>query len=324
MFEAVLPPGSGYTPSPTPPNTEEDKKNEDVGEQKRKEAEIPSRRSTPDESHRREILTDSEDDYYEGNGKKMENDERKEMIQTTVQLHNVPVEKEGNEEDVGNSVESEDDSPKSLLTSSVDNNVTASSTPIRKISKSESFSHHSEFNEAKQRRKNFKSSRSNAMMHRSSQSSAGSATDLRRSMSLSDSEEEKEGLGSVVERKFDGSKNDFIKQSNDRAVSMSDLSAKNMVKGSMERKSEEGHAEKVQKATSLQKLSGESVNKDEVVQMDTYRKQLEMQFEQWKEEFMKQHGGKTREEVEAEEKRAASDMMVSNRLLSNLWFGIGS
>lgn len=314
MFEAVLPPGSGYTPSPTPPNTEEEKKTEDVGEQKMKEDEIHSRRSTPDESHRREILSDSEDEYYEGNGKKMENDECKELIQTTVQLHQIPVEKEKerDEEDLRNSIESEQDSPKSLLTSL--DNTTASSAPIRKLSKSESFSHNSEFNEAKQRRKNFKSSRSNAMMHRSSQSSCGSATDLRRSMSLSDSEEEREGLGSVVERKFDG-KNDVIKQSNDRAMSMSDLSAKKITTGSMEIPDEENVA-KVQKATSLQKLSGESVSTDEVVQMDTYRKQLEMQFEQWKQEFMKQHGGKTKEEVEAEEKRAASDMMVSNRLLS--------
>ncbi|CAL8110450.1 unnamed protein product [Orchesella dallaii] len=215
-------------------------------------------------------------------------DTRTKEIETTVELHRPPA-----------------SIPSEIEHSQMDSHVSASAVPVRKISKSESFSHNSEYDEAKQRRKNFYSARSNAL-NGSSQSS-GSATDLRQSLNMSSSEEEGElspihslaKNATSINRASNKTANSVHQHNHvrdDRAVSMSDLSKENYAAESAGRNastnptktnSSDQNTKIVQKAMSLQKLPGDAL--DEGVAMDTYRKQLEMQFEQWKEEFMKTH-----------------------------------
>lgn len=307
MFEAVLPPAeeiNAYTPSPTPPALIEAKKNFDDKNEDVKDVQRATKRTdlvSQNESRKlREIHTDSEDGYYEGNERDIENDDHKEIIETTVELHHVPREhaEELEKENFLETADSQETSEPIPMEGIIA--TTSSTLPIKRLSKSESFSHNSEFNEANLRRKNFKSARSNAMMNRSSQSSSGSAMDLRRSMSLSDSEEELEELRPVINRKPEARNNaskGALQANNDKTLSMSDLST-----GKSEKKNNEAHSAELMllKATSLQKLSGGESPK-ESGGLETYKKQLEIQFEQWKEDFMKQHGGKENNELILEE-----------------------
>ncbi|ODM98178.1 hypothetical protein Ocin01_08513 [Orchesella cincta] len=208
-------------------------------------------------------------------------------IETTVELHHPPA-----------------SIPKEIEDSQMGSQgLPATAVPVRKISKSESFSHNSEYDEAKQRRKNFYSARSNAVNGNSQ--STGSVTDLRQTSSSSEEEGELSPIHSLAKnanslnRTSNKAAANSVHQHNhvrdDRAVSMNDLSAENYIRDpagkkveTIKTKTSSTDLKSVQKSTSLQKLSsGDTL--DEAVAMDMFRKQLEMQFEQWKEEFLKKH-----------------------------------
>lgn len=162
---------------------------------------------------------------------------------------------------------------------------------VRKLSKSESFSHNSEFEEAKQKRKVF-SSRSNTLQLQQNSQNSSSATDLRQS----ESEDEVETLPETKTRA--ASMQPSTAREN-RTVSMTNLSSskkdqdprkeeRNMYTDSDKQESTSSKQEML-KTASLRQLSGDK--DDDPVEVDMYRKQLEIQFEQWKQEFMKNHAG---------------------------------
>lgn len=259
MFEAVLPPGiNSSTPSPTPLKETKESVDDVIPEEDNDRGNIKIE-FVNRANKRIEVHTDSDDDYYENNNQ-LRTDDCSEMIETTVELHHVPG-------------ESQEKVSEELSEEKPENSVVP-----RKLSKSESFSHNSEFDEAKMRRKNYKSSRSNAMMMRSSTSST-STGDKRKSLS-DDSEDEEMGELQSISRK---------NATNDRTVSMSDLTRKLPGMGYSHNNEENSN----KKATSLQKLVGE-----EPQEIDSYKKQLELQFEQWKQDYINQNGGKIPGQIE--------------------------
>lgn len=185
-----------------------------------------------------------------------------------------------------------DDEPKDI-------NRTSDIVPIRKLSKSESFSHNSEFDIVEMKRKKFASGPG-----RKGDSKRGSSTaDLRSSSNHSSSEEDLRSTKPQERNQKNhslGTSSDNVgKIKGNKATSMHNLTSSNN-RGQINMESQqELEANKdsrgdgfitVQKATSLmeiQKLDSDNSNNPDI--MKQFHTQLEAQFEQWKQDFLKKH-----------------------------------
>jgi len=173
--------------------------------------------------------------------------------------------------------------------------------PARRVSKSESFSHNSEFDVAKMRRKKFASAAS-----KTQDTKRGNSTiDLRRSSHHSSSEEdirvpftpkEDDNLKPGMRSNGLSGHNTSNKIQDFRAASMHNLTSGNeqkLKKTESSRISSRENKNSIQKTTSLREIpSGDSLDstKESDDMMQLFRNQLEAQFEQWKTEFLSQHG----------------------------------
>jgi hypothetical protein len=179
-----------------------------------------------------------------------------------------------------------------------------SENPVKRVSKSESFSHNSEFDIAKMKRKKF----SSGSAAKADAKRGHSNIDLRRSSNHSSSEEEisipfssqkeiekSRNLGRSSRSTSNNSNN---KINDHRATSMHNLTSGDSVQQSkkMERnRLAANEKSQIQKTTSLLEISNGASLTDassgaaDNMMMDAFRNQLEAQFEQWKTEFLKEH-----------------------------------
>lgn len=163
----------------------------------------------------------------------------------------------------------------------------------RKLSKSESFSHNSEFDFVQMKRKKFAASQ---LSSKSNDKRGSSTTDLRSSLSSNHSNSDEDFPQKKIQTGLHKKEGDTINTEH-KSTSMHNLAADPQIRT---KSNSQLNSNNIHKTTSLMEIqnldsavAASSNNQEDL--MKTFHSQLEAQFEQWKQDFLKTHVNPTAE-----------------------------